>query len=107
MTKKQRLQKNKIMKKWHTIMISGEGYQNSTTDKFRKNTGHLDIKKFSPIGPFYSEIFDNFLFMGGGWGLEGVTPNASKLFLAKRFSVTGNGGGEGGGTPLNRKKSTK
>ena len=42
--------------------------------------------------------------MGGGWGLEGVTPNASKLFLAKRFSVTGNGGGEGGGTPLNRKK---
>ena len=67
------IKKNKDCKriKWQNIQISGEGYQNSNTEKFRKNTGHLDIKNSALIGPFYSKIFDAFLFMGGGWGLEG------------------------------------
>ena len=71
MTKKQRLQKNKIMKKWHTIMISGEGYQNSTTDKFRKNTGHLDIKKFSPYWTISKQNFRRLSVHGRGLGVGG------------------------------------
>ena len=60
------------------------GTHNSAKEKFRKNTGHPNIKKFSPCGPVYSEIFDSFPFIG-----RRVPPNSPKLFWQKDFPLGG------------------